>query len=129
MRFFLTTAAVIVGVVLTLACSSGVYGYTDRIERRAGEMALPDEVLDPGWPELSEPLGVAPPPPSIDNSDDDGMYLDQAEREEIERNLIERGLLPDPAASDIPTPLGRDDELDAPPEGTFGEEYSDPSEW
>lgn len=128
-RLLRLTAVVAVVVSSALALSSVAHGYSDRIERRAGELALPDDVLDPSWPTLApgfEPGGVAP---SLEGGDDDGMYLDEAEREELERYLVERGIIPDPNVVLTPSPLGRDDQLGAAPEGTIGEEYSDPADW
>jgi len=124
---FAALAAVV--LVAALALSSPAAAYSDRIERRAGELALPDEVLDPSWPTLSPGFEPGAVSPNLDDSDDDGMYLDEAERQELERYLVERGIIPDPNAVVTPSPLGRDEQLDAAPQGSIGEEYSDPAEW
>lgn len=129
-RVGLMAMAMAVAVVTTmLALSSLALAYSDRIERRSGELALPDDVLDPGWPELSPRVDESVLPPSLNGDSDDEMYLDEAERQELERYLVERGIIADPNAAEIPSPLGGDDQLDVPPEGSFGEEYSDPSDW
>jgi hypothetical protein len=58
----------------------------DRIERRAGEMALPDAYLDPSWPDEGSARPIVPEESdSVENAPLAEEKPDAAEAEEAER--------------------------------------------
>jgi len=65
---------------------------TTRLERRASEMALPDEYLDPQWPSTELDGFVAPESGSVDDVPLDAEQPDSAEQEELDRYKEAMGL-------------------------------------
>ena len=94
----------------------------DRRDRRSGELALPDEYLDPAWP---DELGASPVVPedsdSVERVPAPDEAADQAEVEEMQRYKEALGL--NAAKDDFAQDHWEEDKAAEP--GT----ESDPAEW
>jgi len=98
----------------------------DRVERRSGQLALPDTYLDPSWPDDASETRIAPE--ESDNVQDvplDEDKLDSAEAEEAQRYKEELEL-----QTDRPDEMQRD-EMGGTPEqpDPDDEEARDPAQW
>ena len=100
----------------------------DRRDARSHELAVPDDYLDPSWPDDDEDNHVSPE--QSDNVENvpmgDDQEMDQAEKEETERYKEALGL------NEHDDEFKQDDWGDTPADRTRerdNKEYEDPAEW
>ena len=113
-------AVAFVLLVVCLLAPSASAAHVDRVERRARELALPDPLLDPSWPDLG--------PSRSDSAPAEDRLQEESEpgdEEGLDESRSADGKVQPPA--DIEEP-GAPLETVPHPDGTDGFE-PDPSEW